>query len=369
MSLIEQFIQRYGGMTEELKFYSGEITLRYDHKAHVYLLVLDDGTLQPVESVTTLVHIIDKSEALVPWSAKMMAQKLLATAEDFHHDDGRPAGPDNYRFSREELERWILDGKSAHEDHLEEAGNIGKLAHAWIEQYIKSVLSENETRRMELLAKLPEEERAANCCMAALEWMQRHNVRWINTERKIYSREFKFAGTLDGLCLVDSCVNPECCPQRFTNRLTIADWKTSNYLYVEYILQTAAYQHAYEEEFGPLVQDRWVIRLGKDDAEFDPWHLEGRELYEKDWMAFRRAMELYREVEEAEARIGAILTARKAVETARKRAEREAALKIKCTGADKYKGIRQPKCNQGHPCETCIAKYNANHPEKPLTIG
>lgn len=366
LNLIEQFIQKFGGLTEEYKFYKDEVVLRYDPKAHIYLLVQPDGTLKEVEGVTSVVHIIDKSDALVPWGCKMMAQKLLSTSELFKVEEPwvtlHSEGTDTYyKLEPEQLEKWINEGKSAHKDQLEEAGNIGKLAHAWIESYIKAVLADNEGRKLELLAKLPTEEKAANCCMAALEWMQRHNVRWISTERKVYSREHQFAGTMDGLCVVDSCDDPECCPHQFKDRLSIADWKTSNYLYIDYILQTAAYQEAYEEETGDEVIDRWIIRLGKEDAEFDPWHLEGRELYIKNWVAFHSALELSRQVEETKNLINKVLDHRKALEAERKKAEREAALKVKCKGADKYKGVRYPKCNGGHPCETCLTKWREKH--------
>src|SRR5262249_19750690 len=125
--------------------------------------------------------------------------------------------------------------------------------------------------RLELLGNFPVDERAANCCAAAVEWMSQHNVRWLKTERKCFSRKYGYAGTMDGLAVVDSCKDRLCCPHDFTDRLTLVDWKTSNALYVEYLLQTAAYQQAYQEETGETIADRWVIRLGKDDAEFDPW--------------------------------------------------------------------------------------------------
>lgn len=361
---LEDFIQQFGGITEEYRFYNGEVTLRYDKKDHIYLLVTPDGTLEPVDGVTTVVHIIDKSEALVPWSAKMMGQKLLATAEPFlssgFNRNSETTGT-WYEFTPEELAKWITAGKSAHKDRLEEAGNIGKMAHEWIEFYIKAVLADNEGRKLELLAKLPDEPRAANCCMAALDWMRIHNVRWLSTERKVYSREHKYAGTMDGLCMVDSCDNPECCPNAFKDRLTIADWKTSNYLYIEYVLQTAAYQFAFEEETGEFVDDRWIIRLGKEDAAFDPWHLERWDTYDRDFEGFLTTLALSRLVVEITARLDAIHDLRKAHEKAVEKAQKEAALKIKCKKADAYKGFRYPKCNGGEPCQTCLQKYRERH--------
>lgn len=30
---------------------------------------------------------------------------------------------------------------------------------------------------------------------------------------------------------------------------------------------------------------------------------------------------------------------------------------LKCKNANRYKGLRAPKCNGGNPCVTCMAKY------------
>lgn len=348
---LDAFIERFNGLTEAYYFYQQQIELRYEPKEHIYYLV-KDGELIPQDGVTTVVHIIDKSDALIPWGCKMMAAKLLANLPVMT----TPTGDKLVQTKLEDLEKLILEAKNAHKEKLEEASTVGTSAHAWIEQYIKAVLASNQPRIEELLAKFPDDERAQKCCVAALDWMQRHNVRWICTERKIYSRKHQYAGTMDGLCLTDSCGDPLCCPKEFKNHLSLADWKTSNYLYLEYLFQTAAYQYAYEEEMGVTIDDRWVIRLGKDDAEFDPWHVDRKD-YPLDWHGFFTALDLHRTVKGVKARIKDRGDAIKAEKKARERAAREEALKIKCKGADKYKGIRAPKCNKGNPCQTCLAKY------------
>jgi hypothetical protein len=398
---LQSFINKFGGMTEEYTFYGGTVTLRYDPKDHQYLLVTPGG-LEPQDGVTSICHIIDRSDALIPWACKQMAAKLLTDAPIMT----LPTGERVIRqMDYQEYENLVLAGKTAHKDKLEEAGDIGHIAHAWIERYIKAVLANDQARQEELLAKFPEDERATNCCLAALDWMRDHNVRWITTERKIYSRRYGYAGTLDGLCIVDSCDNPKCrgCAGRpaYKDRLTISDWKTSNYLYIEYLLQTAAYMQAYNEETEfvhgqddkqlewteRIVTDRWIIRLGKEDAEFDPWYADAS-TYDLDWKGFHTALVLSRTVESIKLRVKertdylraqekaekqrlreeaeAAEKARKVKEKADKKTAREAALKVKCPKADKYKGTRYPKCNGGDPCQTCLAKYRTNH---PATLG
>jgi hypothetical protein len=386
MPLSEAFIRRFGNMTEKYTFFNGEVELRYKVKDHVYLLVTPHG-LVAQDGVTSICHIIDKSEVLIPWGCKMMGQKLINDIPKAQLPTGEVVV---LQQTLADFEIEVQKAKRAHEEKLEEAGAIGHTAHNWIEQYIKSVLKGDDSRKLELLANMPRDERASNACIAALDWMQRHNVRWISTERKIYSRQYRYAGTLDGLCQVDSCDDPQCCPHPFKDRLTVSDWKTSNYLYMEFLMQTAAYQQAYNEEQAYLaklehraftpVEDRWVIRVGKDDAKFEAWHLEADEFGDH-FDCFQHALKLSRSVK----RIQEIIKEKKDVARAEKKrvreaekkaaeekkiAEREekkalakvakaAALSLACPGAAKYKGLKKPRCNKGNPCQSCLLKYAA----------
>ncbi len=356
---IDAFIERFNGMTEPYWFYDNTIELRYEPKEHVYYRI-EDGEFVAQDGVTSAIHIIDKSDALIPWGCKMMAAKLLSTTPVME----LPTGDKIIKMSYADYETLVLAAKSAHKEKLDEAANIGSIAHSWIEQYIKAVLGENEDRKLELLAKFPDNERSRNCCIAALDWMQKHNVRWICTERKIYSRRYRYAGTLDGKAMVDSCDDPLCCPVPFKDRRSVIDWKSSNALYLEYVLQTAAYEFADEEELGQTIEDRWIIRLGKDDGEFDPWHLEA-DTFNQDFEGFLSVLSLYRNVHSIGDRIRNKANEIKAVHKARDKKARDEALKIKCAKADKYqgKGPKPPRCNGGDPCQTCIGKYKQNHPD------
>jgi hypothetical protein len=359
MSDVDSFIKKFSGMTEEYRFYNDTEILRYDPKGHVYFLLTGESTLTKLDGVTTVCHIVDKSHVLIPWACKMMGLKLNSLIGT------QPFG--TISISQEELEAAIMSAKTAHKDELEKAGDIGSDAHAWIERYIKAVLSEDPGQVELVTLDMPSDERAKSCCIAALDWMKQHNVRWIGTERKVYSRQFKYAGTLDGLCTADSCNDPVCCPEKFKDKLTLADWKTSNYLYVEYILQTAAYKQAYEEELGTKVTDIWVIRLGKEDAAFDAWHVD-LVLAAHGWNAFRKALDLSRAMQTLDDAVSLMKDTRRQA----RRAEKELAAKvnqaIKCKNANKYKGKRKPTCNGGSPCEFCLNKYQEEQGKKEKAL-
>jgi hypothetical protein len=255
--------------------------------------MLPDGTSEIQEGVTTISNILDHSMYLMPWATKMMYLKLLKTVPRGNETSAfNPAGEDYVKpITWSAFDRLLQEAKSAHREHFEDAGDVGNMAHAWIEESIKYAIKHNDGIVEKMHPSAPEDERAVNCGLAAFKWMQEHNVRWLHTERKIYSRKWKYAGTMDGLAVVDSCDNPACCHKFFLDQLSVIDWKSSNHLRIEYLYQTAAYQHAEQEEFGKEIAARWILRLGKEDGEFEAWYEVD---FEKDFETFLACLNLYR---------------------------------------------------------------------------
>lgn len=345
---LDKFISKFSGFSESYKFYNDTIEIVYDKENHVYLLV--DGTnLIPQPSVTNIVKAsVDKSEILLPWACKVMGEKLTKLIPHFP-----------FVLTEEQLQQLIYVSKKAHKEKLDEAGMVGNMAHNFIENIIKSQLKDPKWKFMDK----PADPRAVSAIDAALSWMKAHNVRWICTERKIYSKIHKYAGTMDGLAWTDSCTDPLCCPVAFKDRKSIIDWKTSNNLYLDYLFQEAAYRGAYLEEHpDETIEDGWVIRLGKEDAEFDPWHIWDESEFEMYYYGFLNARRWYESMNHAKEQVKIKdSTLREARKEQRKKLKEEE-LKLKCKSADKYKAVRRPICNSGSPCEACINKWNELHP-------
>ena len=352
---VNSFINRFSGLTEKYLFYNDTVELRYDVKNHKYLLVTANG-LEEQDGVTNVCHCLDKSKVLLPWACKMMAQKLKGLM------NFNLAG-DRYSISEAEFDQFTKEAKTAHKDKLEDAGAVGHIAHAWIEEYVNRCIAGTSCLDLEF----PSEERADKACQAALYWMFKHNIRWLQTERKVYSRKHKYAGTMDGLCIANSCDDPKCCRTQFTDRLTVADWKTSNQIYIEFILQTAAYRQAYQEEFGVSIDGIFVVRLGKEDAKFEAWSLDA-EIAEIGWECFVKALDLVRAMMVLETAVEEMKDYRTGIKKAEKAAQKIEDLKIACKGSLTYKGIRRPKCNDGNPCQTCLAKYKEVQDEKIIDL-
>lgn len=283
------FMGTFTPLTESYWFYNHTIELRFSSDSWTYFLVDPTlGSLTAQNGITNSVKIIDRSNALIPWAALKVVEKLLRTMPAYTNENGCMLIP---QMLFEEFSEIVLRAKSAPRDILEDAGNVGKMAHTWLEFYVKAIISKDTAEQARKLEKKCEDPRATNCVDHALSWMAAHNVRYTETERKVYSREHCYAGTLDGLALVDSCEDLSCCSQPFKNRLSLIDYKTSNHLHNEYLLQTAAYCKAYMEEHGVVIEDRWVLRLGKEQGDFEAWH-QTNESYEEDFKAFLTCVHL-----------------------------------------------------------------------------
>ena len=242
-------------LSDPLYFYGGTETLRFDKEDWQWYRVCADGQLQKLNGVTRISGILDKSVYLMPWACKMMALKLMNTMP-------RVAGlgqdsPDRVVALPVNNFAALVDAaKTAHKEELVGAADIGKKAHEWIEASIVNAITFNGGIVKEMASLLPEDPRAVKCGEAAFEWMVADDVRWLCTEKVVYSRKYGYAGTTDGLARVSSCNNPACCPRLFLDELSIIDWKSSNHLSLSYLFQTAAYQQAEQEESGEEIASR-----------------------------------------------------------------------------------------------------------------
>jgi hypothetical protein len=351
-----EFEAQFGATYETFHFYTNTdspVELKFDKVKHEYFRVdPDTGELILLLSGSKVGHIVDKSMALVPWACKMMSQKIFATVPMTKTKSGVEAVIMPYA----DFEKAVMAAKTAHKDKLEDAGNVGHATHDWIERYIQALIDKDAARTALLLATLPLDERSANGCRAMLDWAQRHNVHFLATEQKVFSRNLDVSGTLDGKARTDSCGDRKCCSKDFKNRLSLIDWKTSNHLYLEYIMQVGFYWLAEQEEHGTAFDDAWVIRLGKENGEFDPWHLDTGAI-SRGQKAFRSALDLTRDLEDLETYEKARKDAISVIKKAEAEVRRELKKTVACAYSSKFKGSKPPTCNLGKGCEACNQIY------------
>jgi len=234
-------------MTEIIKkeLYDGEVKIDFYPNSHRYKL---NG--EYLIGVTTALGMIAKP-MLIPWASKMAVNHIRECIT----------------LGVELTEETLNDAKNAHRKRKEDAGASGSLVHEWAERYIKTG---DKT--------LPEDQNVLNGVLAFLKWVNAHKVKFISSERIVYSKEHGFVGTMDA----EAEVNGEIC---------VIDFKTSSGIYPEMELQTAAYQKAAEEEGSKYTGDRWIARFDKETGEFEAQQFGS---LEESYQAFLSALSLKR---------------------------------------------------------------------------
>jgi hypothetical protein len=178
---------------------------------------------------------------------------------------------------------WKL-GKSGvdYREVRDNAASAGTLAHEMVECYIRQREFDRSKHPPEIIAK------AEKAYGAFLEWANSTHLKPIETEVALISEKHRFGGTLDAMLIND--------------KLALGDWKTSNALYADYLLQLAAYGLLWEENFPdrPILGGFHLIRFDKEHGDFTHrWFAEltdakeafilMRQLYEYDYKLKKRA--------------------------------------------------------------------------------
>src|SRR5271163_2016436 len=217
-------IRKYADLTVPTPAYGGLVHTAFSPSKWKHFLVdMTTGVLDPLDGVTNVLkRAVDKSQPLMRWAVKLALARartlLLATGI---------GGDGAIQIFTDELDKILESARKADTEALEDAGEVGHQAHEVIENVIKAIITDDQKRLDEIFSTLPDDSRAVSGVSAAIDWMDKHNVRWKKTEFRALSLAHKCCGTADGLALVDSCDDKECCPTPFQNRLSLVDWKTS----------------------------------------------------------------------------------------------------------------------------------------------
>jgi CRISPR/Cas system-associated exonuclease Cas4 (RecB family) len=239
---------------EKIKLYKGKVEIEFDAEKHIYKI---EG--KRLISVTAITSQIDKSRYLIPWAIGLMKTFLI---ENWNVKK---------KIKEQEKLELIEEGAKQHQIIKKKAADIGTLVHKWAEEHI-----------MGLEPELPKDEKQLNGVTAFLKWIGEHKVKFIESERVVYSRKHKFVGTMDAYGQVDG-------------KLKVIDFKTGNAVYDEMRFQIAAYQLAYCEETDARVDGRTLIRFDKNTGEF---HVHELPDYERDVAAFLAALTIKWRVKE-----------------------------------------------------------------------
>ena len=242
--------------TETYSMYNGEVTLRYNDGRHRYEVDIpsEDILKKWVPSSTGIVGKLDKSAALSAWAVNEM--------EAFVRKYWRPG----FSYDEIQINKILTKGKAARFDTSKEATDIGTIAHGFFENYI--ILKTQGVTPLVIedlddgsnddphVLFLPVNENARHAINAFLAWEALHEIEYLWSERKVYSRKHHYAGTADAAFRIDG-------------KLVLGDFKSSKRVYPSYFLQLASYAKALEEEGHERFNLLWTLRVPKDGKDIE----------------------------------------------------------------------------------------------------
>jgi hypothetical protein len=234
---------------KEVVLYNGQVKVKYFDQYHRYFV---NG--YKAIGVTTITGLIDKSRPLMYWATRLACDHLTEI-----HIKGR-------KIEIEDIEIAC----KLHTKRKKEAADLGTQVHEWAEKYIKAKVKERPDIPM------PKNERVLNGVLAFLKWVNEHRVKFLESERIIYSRKNKFIGTMDCVFTMGDEKH---------KIIHVGDFKTSSGIYDEMIFQVTAYEDAYREETGAECGDKYILRFDKETAEFEPYRILAED-HKKDIAAF-----------------------------------------------------------------------------------
>lgn len=243
--------------SETHTLYNGEVTLQFSEGNHRYYRVLPSGKKLPVQSVTGITRLLDKSGPLVYWAVDLALEYVRSAIK-----------PDE-AYSEAYITGCLSRARKVPTDTKDRAAQVGTEVHKWLEAKCRG-------------ESLPHAEgEVEGRIQAALNWRATHEFKEEECERFIYSKRHTFCGRMDGVARIDGA-------------RAIYDYKNSSGLYAEHHAQTGAYAGAYEEETGEKIEARYLVRLNADGT-FEEKVLRG---HRKDFGMFLGLLKVQRRLKE-----------------------------------------------------------------------
>lgn len=237
-----------------VQLYGGSVELGFDRHRHTYTV---DG--EAVPNVTTITGVIAK-QGLDGWAMRMALEHLRVGLK------GRP--------DEVQLQRLFEEAALAAEKVKQEGGYVGRATHEWIEEHTEPLISSGREGDGRAVRPLPTSAPVRAAVEAFLEWERVARPIYLHSERKVYSREHNYTGTVDAVALIEGSLIDtwrlakrgrvlEAAKELLGRRRTTLDYKTGNKVMTEAHLQIRAYDQALSEEDGVLSDERIILHLPK----------------------------------------------------------------------------------------------------------
>ena len=253
--------------------YDGAVEITFNPKGHKYSVNDQINNLYGYTplGVSTISKVCANTDWMIPWAAKVCAEKVVELLKDKFfvrylkiHQDHPHYEP--YVAMDELDEKELIDLiKIAPRTFSDRAATIGTMVHQFAEDYATGKHPQ-----------YPRNKQARTGCEAFLDWWNQNKVKPIQCEKIIYSRRFKYAGTLDLECEIDGS-------------LALLDYKTGSMFKPEWPIQLAGYEQARYEETG-VEYRRFCLRFDKETGEFE----QKEYTFDSDWPTFYHCLGVLR---------------------------------------------------------------------------
>lgn len=212
------------------------------------------GTEYP--SVTSVLRVINKP-MLVPWAAKMVAERAVSVA------------PQLARMVEEDPEDTLRFLKNAHYRRSNSAANLGTMIHEALEAWADGSEAPLVTDEMKPYLR------------GARMFFDDYQPEFVHSEATFYSDTYNYAGTADFIA-------------RIHGEVVLGDYKTGKGVYPEVALQLAAYAHADfivadDKAISiPAIEAGAAVHIQKDSYRYIPVRID-----QKVYDAFLAARDLF----------------------------------------------------------------------------
>lgn len=222
---------------------------------------LKDGSRVP--SVTTIIGRFKESGALIHWAAGQSAKYVAENC------------PDNP--SKADIVKLCDQAKNAYRDVRDAAAEAGTLAHEAVEAWIRK-------QPYAFAGNAAVVEKAEMAYGNFLEWAGQTSLEITHAEVPLISEKHKFGGTLDAMLI--------------SGKRSLGDWKSSNAVYGDYLVQIAAYGILWEENFPemPIEGGYHLMRFDKTFGDYHHHAWSELESAKKSFLLMRELFELDKEL-------------------------------------------------------------------------
>lgn len=241
---------------------------RFNEARHLHQILVD-GEYKNLTGCTTVLGVVAKP-ALIQWAANLGSAIGLANplpqeiADEFKELSKDRLTPEIIK-DLDSRYPVFKEARTAHCKRKTEAGSWGKETHAEVEKFISNKIAGIPSTYDPRISKF-------------IEWVETNKVKFLATEKNIYSEKLFIGGIVDFICEIDG-------------KRWIGDIKTSGSgIYPEHFWQCAGYDLMLQEMGEPKADGYLILNL-KESGDF----LEKRSISNEDNMdAFLSCLKIYR---------------------------------------------------------------------------